>query len=413
MVDTTIANYDPFIMFMGVVAALVFLRPFKLPHRDRVGVKEGAERETFGHYISEASHTYVPLKNTLFGITFNEHGTTWCGDKLKCCNPFDEEAWYHLGAICSMAVPFMMHFVYYFGRTGLGQIDDSKTDNVVWMAWGCGLGGAFICSYKGYFHDIGFTLATWITIGLWLLKTINVDWPLAGELALLGGMGLLSMLLFSACVFCGVCGFCAITCLTCKCCRDEISHWVSKVFLRFNMNACIAIAIVLGFSVPIDGIRHFQENDRTWLLNNMYYALGVLAAGYAYRLLKRLFCAACCYQQQDEADATITSDETKHLVKAPKARPTATKGGGAPPKPPPPRVLISRGVNLVAAPTGAAADHHHQHRHVRPRAVDPVTVITQQDDDSSDEEHEEVVKQKQQQRTKKKRAAVMRDAEMI
>jgi hypothetical protein len=311
MVDTQIANYDPFLFTLGLLSALVFLFPFRVPRREHAGIQKGEKEETLGHYLEEGSATYAAHDGFL-GITFDGKARHWWGGKLKCCRPFDHAAWYHTGAIAAMGMVFTVHFVYYFHRFGSSGMQ--HIDNLVWISWGCGMIGAFFSTFKGYFHDVGFALATWITTAIWLLKVIDVDWPAAGELAFVTVAGVMAIVFLSICVFCGICGVCAITCCTCRCCHDEISHKATKLFLRFNMHACIAMAIVFGFNIPISGIGHYLDDDRTWLLNVFYEAVGIFVAGVFYRLLfwhkGSGCCGACtccsyCYEH--------FYDEKKHL----------------------------------------------------------------------------------------------------
>lgn len=306
-----IANYDPFLFALGLISAIAWILPFRVPPRSHAGIREGDEKETVGHYLKESGTVYQAHDGFL-GISFDEKGQKWCGGKLKCCRPFDHSAWYHVAAISAMGMNFLVHFLYYFHDYGPSSMQD--TTNLVWVSWGCGLVGAFLCAFKGYFHDVGFALATWITTAIWLLKTINVDWPAAGELAFVSVAGVMAIAFLSICVFCGICGVCAITCCTCRCCHDEISHRATKLFLRFNMHACIAIAIVLGFNLSTKSISNYLENDRDWLLQLFYQALGVFVAGVAYRLLfwhkGSGWCGVCtccsyCYEH--------FYDEKKHI----------------------------------------------------------------------------------------------------
>jgi hypothetical protein len=285
---TRVAYYDPVILGMGVIACFVFLAPFKMPRRERVGYKdEEGKQETLTHYIKETEQTFTPLPNTFCGISFNPDGIRWCGDKLKCCWPFDHQAWFQVGALCCMGVPFTVHFVYYFVRIGTGSLDkDNDITSIVFLSWGCAMAGAFLCVIKGYFSDVGFAAATWATVAIWMIKIINVDLTKWGELALVSGITVMSLMFLSVCIFCGVCGLCVITCLTCKCCRDDISHKVAKLFIRFNLHATIAIAISLSFSIVFDGgFGPYLTNDRDWLLERAYIALGIFAFGVVYRLL--------------------------------------------------------------------------------------------------------------------------------
>lgn len=305
----SIADYDAIFWILGVVSGLVYLFPFMLPRRERV-----ANGETPSHYLKEGfEETYPRLKRTCLGITFQANGKYWCGDKLTCCRPFDHESWYHLGAMCCMSVPFTLQIIYLFDRFGNYDMDTHK---IVWVSWGISVVPSFFLTIKGVGHDLGFLLATWVTVGIWGIKIVNVNLTTIGEGFVLAGIVVLSIVMLSVCVFCGIFGCCMLAC-TCKCCRDDISHAIAKVFLRFNVYACVSIAVILSWSVgyPGNGLGNYRDNDREWLLMRMYYVIGAILIGYIYRLLFWhksngccSFCTCCSYCREH------FYDKDKHVL---------------------------------------------------------------------------------------------------